>query len=243
MATAKSLHLATAHSHPVYRELSACVMQLPWLHAAFAPPKAMKKILLFGLAFVLPHLSVQANGIDDLRSFVNGTQSGRAEFTQTVFNLEGKATQEARGSLVFQRPGKFRWEYTKPAQVIVGDGAKVWFFDKDLNQVTIRKLEQAFSSTPAALVAGKSEIEAAFTLVAAADAEGMAWVNAEPKSKDAGIEQVRLGFAKNQLTVMELVDSFSNRTRLTFGKFERNTKVDAKMFTFIPPKGADVVSD
>ncbi len=203
----------------------------------------MKNFLLAVLLLLTPHLPAHANGIDDLRAFVASTQSGRADFTQAVFNVDGKATQQASGTLIFQRPGKFRWEYVKPAQVIVGDGAKVWFFDKDLNQVTIRQLEKAFSSTPAALLAGKSEIEAAFTLVAAADADGMSWVNAEPKSKDAGIEQVRLGFAKGQLAAMELIDSFSNRTRISFGKFERNAKVDAKTFTFAPPKGADVVSD
>lgn len=203
----------------------------------------MKKFLLAACVFLLPVLGAHASGIDALRAFMTGTQSGRADFTQTVTSAEGKVTQEARGSLVFKRPGKFRWEYLKPAQTIVGDGTKIWFFDKDLNQVTVRKLEQAFSSTPAALLAGKSEIDAAFTLVAGAEANGLVWVNAIPKSKDAGIEEVRLAFANGQLAVMELLDGFNNRTRITFSRFERNAKTDAKTFTFVAPKGADVVSD
>jgi outer membrane lipoprotein carrier protein len=184
-----------------------------------------------------------ANAMDDFRSFMTGAQSARAEFSQSVFDAKGKVTQLTKGSLMFVRPGKFRFQYEKPAQTIVGDGSKVWFFDADLNQVTIRKTEKAFASTPAALLAGKAEVEAAFTLVAGGESEGMDWVIAEPKSKDAGIEKVRLGFAKNQLAAMELFDAFGNRTRITFSKLERNAKIDAKEFIFVPPKGADVVSE
>ena len=184
-----------------------------------------------------------ANAMEDFRSFMTGATSARAEFSQTVFDAKGKATQQTKGSLVFVRPGKFRFQYEKPAQTIVGDGSKVWFFDADLNQVTIRKVEKAFASTPAALLAGKAEVEAAFTLVAGGESDGMDWVIAEPKSKEAGIEKVRLGFAKNLLAAMELFDAFGNRTRLTFTTLQRNAKIDAKEFIFVPPKGADVVSE
>ncbi len=204
---------------------------------------AMKLLAAFVCALLVGTSLAHAAAMDDFKSFLNGTQSARADFSQTVFDPKGKATQQAKGKLVFVRPGKFRWTYVKPAQLIVGDGAKVAFFDEDLNQVTIRKLEKAFASTPAALLAGKSEVEAAFILTAGGEADGMDWVNAEPKSKDAGIEKVRLGFAKGQLAAMELFDAFGNRTRLDFSKFERNPKIDAKEFVFVPPKGADVVSE
>ena len=208
-------------------------------------PLTMKFFLQAALfVFAIISASVaHANAMDDFRSFMTGAQSARAEFSQSVFDAKGKATQQTKGSLAFVRPGKFRFQYEKPAQTIVGDGSKVWFYDQDLNQVTIRKTEKAFASTPAALLAGKAEVEAAFTLVAGGESEGMDWVIAEPKSKDAGIEKVRLGFAKNQLAAMELFDAFGNRTRITFSKLERNAKIDAKEFTFVPPKGADVVSE
>ncbi len=184
-----------------------------------------------------------ANAMADFRGFMIGAQSARAEFSQTAFDAKGKATQQTKGTLAFSRPGKFRFQYEKPAQTIVSDGSKVWFFDQDLNQVTIRKVEKAFAATPAALLAGKADVEAAFTLVAGGESESMDWVIAEPKSKEAGIEKVRLGFVKNQLGAMELFDAFGNRTRLTFTKLERNAKIDPKEFTFVPPKGADVVSE
>ena len=201
---------------------------------------------LFAKVFAASMLLVgtaHAAAMDDFKAFLTGTQSARADFSQSVYDIKGKQSQQAKGTLAFVRPGKFRWTYIKPAQLIVGDGVKVSFFDEDLNQVTVRKLEKAFASTPAALLAGKSEVEAAFTLVAGGEAEGMGWVNAEPKSKDAGIEKVRLGFAKGQLAAMELFDAFGNRTRLDFTKFERNPKIDAKEFVFVAPKGADVISE
>ncbi len=196
-----------------------------------------------GMLLSLMAVSAQANAIDDFRTFITSTQSARSEFAQTVFDARGKLTQQSAGTLSFVRPGKFRMQYTKPAQTIVGDGSRVSFFDADLNQVTVRKVEAAFSSTPAALLAGKGDIEAAFTLIDGGTSDEMEWVNAEPKSKDAGIEKVRLGFAKNQLAAMELFDAFGNRTRIAFIKFERNAKIEAKEFVFVPPKGADVISE
>ena len=201
------------------------------------------KFLIKLFALSVFSITAHASAMDDFRAFITSTQSARADFTQTVIDVKGKTTQQASGTLAFVRPGKFRWQYIKPAQLIVGDGKKVSFFDEDLNQVTVKKLEKAFASTPAALLAGKSEVEAAFTMVAGGESEGLAWVNAEPKSKDAGIEKVRLGFQKGQLAAMELQDSFGNRTRIAFNKFERNPKIDAKEFVFVPPKGADVVSE
>ena len=191
-------------------------------------------------AFSLPAI---ANAIADFQSFVSTVQSGRANFEQMVFDTNGKLTQKTGGTLVFTRPGKFRWSYEKPAQLIVGDGHKVSFFDQDLNQVTVRKLEQAFSSTPAALLSGKGDIDKAFTLVASAESDGIEWLDALPRQKDAGIEKIRMGFSKGQLAAMELNDAFGNRTRITFSKFERNPKIDAKEYVFTPPKGAEVVGE
>lgn len=183
------------------------------------------------------------SAIEQFRSFVQGMQSARADFAQTVTDARDKVVSQTSGQLIFQRPGKFRWTYTKPEQVIVGDGKKVWLFDADLNQVTVRRLEAAFSSTPAALLAGRQDVEAAFTLVAGGQAEGMNWVIADPKSKDAGIEKIRMGFVGAELRAMELSDAFGNKTRINLSKVERNPKIDAKEFTFVPPKGADVVGE
>ena len=212
------------------------------LLAAFRRTRTASLPLLPVIFFLLLPISASAqNVIEQFRTFVQSTKSARADFSQVVTDNRGKAGPASTGTLQFERPGKFRWVYEKPAQTIVGDGKKVWFYDQDLNQVSIRPLEAAFSSTPAALFAGRAEIDAAFTLVAGGDAEGMQWVIAEPKAKDAGIEKIRLGFQGADLRAMELADAFGNKTRITLSKFERNARVDAKQFTFVPPKGADVV--
>ncbi|MCA2998572.1 MAG: outer membrane lipoprotein chaperone LolA [Rhodocyclaceae bacterium] len=201
-------------------------------------------VRLFAIVVLLLPVSAGAqNAIDQFRAFVQSTKSGRADFSQVVTDARGKAGAVAAGTLQFERPGKFRWVYEKPAQTIVGDGKRVWFYDQDLNQVNVRPLEAAFSSTPAALLAGRAEIDAAFTLVAGAESEGMAWVIAEPKTKDAGIEKIRLGFQSTDLRVMELADAFGNKTRIILSKFERNPRLDTRQFTFVPPKGADVVGE
>jgi outer membrane lipoprotein carrier protein len=198
---------------------------------------------LFAVAISLGVPPARANAINDFEAFIASTQSGKANFEQTVFDPKGKVSQKNSGTLQFTRPGKFRWVYTKPAQVIVGDGRKVSFFDQDLNQVTVRKLEQAFSSTPAALLAGKGAIDSAFTLIASGDAEGMQWLDALPRQKDAGIEKIRMGFAGGTLSAMELMDAFGNRTRLAFSMFQRNPRVESKDYVFTPPKGADIIGE
>jgi len=204
---------------------------------------ALFLLTLFTLQTQTPAQAQTPNPIAQFRAFVQSTQSARANFTQITTDVKGKVSKPQAGNLQFQRPGKFRWVIDKPAQVIVGDGKKVWLFDQDLNQVTIRKIEAAFTSTPAALLAGRAEVEAAFILVAGGQSEELSWVNAEPKQKDAGIEKIRMGFFGNDLRVMELQDAFGNKTRISLTNLEKNPKIDAKQFNFDPPKGADVVGE
>ena len=199
---------------------------------------------LLHAALSLPAGSAMASGLEALRSFIGGTASAQGEFQQRVFDRKGKLTQEASGSLAFARPGRFRWTYAKPyAQVIVGDGAKVWVYDEDLNQVTVRRLDRALGSTPAALLAGSHEIERAFKLSEQGSKDGLEWVEAVARENDSNFETIRMGFGVAGLEVMELADSFGQRTVLKFIALRRNPKLDAAQFKFVPPKGADVVGD
>src|SRR5688572_20511544 len=201
----------------------------------------MRFLLIFLLAFVS---SVEAAAIERFKSFVRGTQSARGEFEQKVYDRSGKPTQESKGSFVFQRPGRFRWTYAKPVdQLIVGDGERVWIHDRDLNQVTVRKLSRALGSTPAALLAGASDVEQAFELRDAGGRDGLEWLEARPKEREAGFELVRLGFGSDGIRAMELIDHFGHTTRLRFGKLQRNPKIDPGEFRFQPPQGADVLGE
>ena len=188
--------------------------------------------------------TAHAASIDRYREFLDGTRSARADFEQKVYDRSGQLVQESKGSFVFQRPGKFRWVYDKPAdQVIVGDGKRVWIYDRQLNQVTVRKLESALGSTPAALLAGGAGVEKAFALSDGGEKDGLEWMVARPREREAGFESVRMGFGPHGLQAMELVDQFGQTTRLTFSRLERNPKVDAQSFRFDPPKGADVLGE
>ena len=199
---------------------------------------------LLAVAGLLIALSAGAASLDRYKEFLNGTQSARAAFEQKVFDRNGKLVQETRGNFVFQRPGRFRWVYDKPAdQVIVGDGQRVWIYDRQLNQVTVRKLTAALGSTPAALLAGSTGIEKSFALSDAGEKDGLEWMDARPREREAGFERVRMGFGKDGLQAMELTDHFGQTTFLRFSKLERNPQVNPNEFRFDPPKGADILGD
>ena len=202
----------------------------------------MRALLL--LTLLLPIGAAGASGLDALNGFIGATASAQGEFTQKVYDRKKKITQESSGTLAFLRPGKFRWTYAKPyAQLIVGDGAKVWVYDEDLNQVTVRRLDRALGSTPAALLAGNKEIERAFKLSDRGEKDGLAWVEALPLEKESNFESIRMGFGSSGLEIMELADSFGQTTVLKFTNLRRNPKLEAALFKFVPPKGADVIGD
>ena len=185
-----------------------------------------------------------ASGIAQLRSFIESTQSGRASFEQRVTAKSGRKPQEASGTMAFSRPGKFRWTYDKPYyQLLVGDGDKLWVHDRDLNQVTVKTLGDALASTPAALLAGRNELERNFELREGGVEDGLTWVDAKPNAAEGGFESVRIGFADGMLRGMVLRDSFGQTTLLRFNSFERNPKLDDAQFRFKPPAGADVIGD
>ena len=187
---------------------------------------------------------VEASGLDQLKAFAQGTKSGRATFKQEVTGKASRDVKEATGTFTFQRPGKFRWAYERPyEQLIVGDGGKLWIYDRDLNQVIVRKLDVALGASPAALLAGDNALEKNFDLTNAGKSDGLEIVDAKPKSADSGFERVRIGFKDNLPRSMELKDTFGNVTSLTFGTFERNVVLDAAQFRFVPPQGADVVGE
>ena len=187
---------------------------------------------------------VDAAAIERFKAFAKGTQTARGSFEQKVYDRDKRLTQESKGSFVFNRPGKFRWVYDKPVdQVIVGDGERVWIYDRGLAQVTVRKLSRALGSTPAALLAGSADVEGVFELAEAGAKDGLEWLEAKPKDREAGFEKIRMGFAASGLHAMELSDNFGQTTLLRFIKLEVNAKVDAKEFRFELFKGADVLGE
>jgi len=202
----------------------------------------MKKLLLAALLAAAP--AAYASALDDFLAFNGQSKSATARFDQQVFDQKGKVVDKSQGSFAFARPGKFRWAYEKPVkQLLVSDGSKLWIHDADLNQVTVKRLDKAVSSTPAALLAGKDDITKVFTLTDAGEKDGLGWVVATPKEKDTGFESVRIGMKGKALAAMELSDSLGGRTSLVFSDMKPNTALPPATFTFTPPKGADVMDE
>lgn len=196
------------------------------------------------LAALLAVPPAHAGPIEKLEAFIAQTTSARASFTQKVTDDKGKTVQSASGTVVFSRPGKFRWEYRKPyEQLIVGDGERLWVYDADLNQVTVKKLEGSLGSSPAALLAGSNEIETFYNLEAKPSRGGLDWLEAYPKDEDTMFRKVRMGFKGNTLDTMELHDHLGQVTVIRFSRIDRNPKLAADAFVFTPPPGADVLED
>ena len=202
----------------------------------------MRRLILLFL-LVLP-AAASAATVEELKSLLRETTTARSRFAQMVLDKNLKPLQQSTGNMQFARPGKFRWEYDKPyQQTIVGDGTRVWIYDKDLNQVTVRRMDVALGSTPAALLAGSSDIDKSYALTATGNQDGLDWIEAVPRARDSTFEKVRLGFSKSGLEAMELRDQFGHVTVIKFSAIERNAKIAPETFRFTPPKGADVISD
>lgn len=190
-------------------------------------------------------VSAWASAIDSLKTFIQETHTVRANFSQTLLDKNARNIQESSGTLEFERPDKFRWIYQEPyEQSIVGDGKQVWFYDHDLNQVTIRRFSIAIGSSPAALLAGNNMIEDNFELINLGLQDEIEWMEAIPKSKDSAFEFIQLGFSRNgDLQYMALRDNFGQTTYLTFSDLTKNPSLPEGFFKFEPPDGVDVISE
>ncbi|HEX4944728.1 MAG TPA: outer membrane lipoprotein chaperone LolA [Usitatibacteraceae bacterium] len=203
----------------------------------------LARLALAALAAFVP-LAAAAGAVDAFLAFTASSRTASARFEQQVFDRSGKQVDRSSGAFAFSRPGRFRWAYDKPVRtLIVADGTKLWIHDEDLNQVTVRPMDRALSATPAALLAGQSDVTAVFTLREAGQADGLDWLEAVPKERDTGFERVRIGMKGPVPAAMELHDSLGGRTVLRFPEFRPGAKVDAEAFRFTPPKGADVLDE
>lgn len=186
-----------------------------------------------------------ATAIASLKTFIQETRTVRANFSQTLYDKSARTIQESKGTMQFERPEKFRWTYEKPhEQLIVGDGSKVWFYDRDLNQVTERPFNIAIGSSPAALLAGSSAIEDNFELIELGVQNEMEWLEAVPKSKESAFEFIQMAFSPDgTLKIMALRDSFGQTTVLSFSDLDKNPALPADLFKFTPPDKADVIRE
>lgn len=203
----------------------------------------LKKIaqLLVTSFLLLMEQASGADGVETLRQFLRESKNGHALFVQNVTSQAGRQKQSS-GEFWFSRPNKFRWQYKQPyPQLFVADGQKLFLHDVDLQQVTIKRLKDAFASTPAVLLAGGHEVEREFVLKNAVLQDGIQWVVATPKHSDSGFHEIRLGFRAQRLERLQLTDSFGQVSELQFSQWQLNISLPPSLFQFTPPIGVDVV--
>ena len=198
-----------------------------------------------GLAGLLSTLAfgtgVQAQ--TPLDTYLTQLKTLRADFAQTVTDGKGEV-QKAQGTLIIVRPGRFRWELTPDGgspQLMVADGKNLWFYDRDLEQVSVKAATAALTATPAGLLSGDGNIRELFTVSSAGKSDGFDWVLVKPRESDADFREARLGFGPSELKRMVLKDKLGQTVRLDFSKSERNPSVAESEVKFTPPPGADVI--
>jgi outer membrane lipoprotein carrier protein len=201
--------------------------------------------LLFAGALALAG-AAHASALEQFKTFVASTKAARGEFTQQQLKKSetSKTAPISTGTFLFARPGKFIWTYVKPyEQLLQADGEQLYIYDKDLNQVTTKKLGNALGSSPAAILFGSNDLDKNFTLSEAGTRGGLEWLDAKPKAKDSTFEQISIGLRNGTPEAMELHDAFGQTSVISFKKFEKNPPLTAQQFKFVMPKGADVFNN
>jgi outer membrane lipoprotein carrier protein len=179
-----------------------------------------------------------------LDSYLDGLRTLRTGFSQTVIDGKGEEVQKAEGTLTIVRPGKFRWELTPAgnpsAQLMVADGRNLWFYDRDLEQVSV-KPATVLTATPASLLSGAGDVRALFTVSPAGKRDGLDWVRVVPKTGDADFREAQLAFTRGELKRMVLKDKLGQTVKLEFVTSSRNVPVPDSDVQFTPPAGADLI--
>ncbi|AOB32338.1 hypothetical protein AKI39_18845 [Bordetella sp. H567] len=185
-----------------------------------------------------------ATAQEQLHAFVSAVTAATGSFTQaTSGGQQSQPRPPQSGTFSFQRPGRFKWSVQKPyEQLIVSDGKQVYQYDPDLAQVTVRKVDQAIGTSPAAILFGSGSLEQSFDVSALPAKDGLEWLRAKPRTTDAGFSRVDIGFKDNQPARIELLDAFGQTTRVDLSNIVPNPRISAQDFQFTPPKGVDVVN-
>jgi len=204
---------------------------------------------LFAAASAFAPSAFADSGPTPLDKYLDNLKTLHTSFLQTLADGQGHEIDRATGTLIVARPGKFSWDIHPQSgntnkgagQLMVSDGRNLWFYDRDLEQVTVKPVDAALSATPAMLLSGTVDVRKNFTLTAAGQRDGLDWVLVEPAGADADFKDALFGFANGDLKRMILEDKLGQTATILFDHIERNVPVSPQDVSFSPPKGADVI--
>lgn len=204
---------------------------------------AIRALVAVALLLALGPVSA-GEAMDRLQRFTDDLRSFQAGFVQTRYDEDQNPVRESQGVAWLQRPGLFRWVYREPyEQTIVADGERLWVYDADLDQVTVREMERALATAPIMLLSGREPLSEQFEMHDRGEREGLYWVELRPKVQDTDFRRIFLGLDDETLKVMELRDQFDQATQIRFHHVEMNPQIDPARFRFTPPEGADVIGE
>lgn len=200
--------------------------------------------LLLAVLVAPAALAADDPGIQRLRNFLGEASTLQARFRQTIVEAGDRVVEDSSGTVAMQRPGRFRWDYEQPfKRVIVADGTRVWLYEPDLEQVTVRPLTAGIGDTPAALLTGQDDVLQRFALARSWTADGLLWLALRPRAADADFAEVRLAFAGPTLARLDLDDRLGQQTRVEFSGVKLNPRLAPATFTFQVPPGADLIDE
>lgn len=180
-----------------------------------------------------------------IERFGQGLETLEGRFEQRALDADGGLRERSEGRVALAVPRQFRWDYESPfPQTIIADGTRLWIYDPELEQVSVRKQAHEEQSSPLAALIDPTELERQFEVSDEGERDGLHWVRLVPRNtEDAQIAEARLGFAQGELRAMHLLDSLQQRSELMFADWKRNAGLEAGLFRFVPPAGVDVVGD
>ncbi len=201
----------------------------------------MKKIIAAMALLWSVNVFAENTAVQKLEAFIAQAKNLQAKFTQTSLDESGKAVHTSHGMFYLQQPGKFRWDYQQPyAQLIISKDGKVWFYDADLEQVIIKRIDQSIGDTPALLLSGSVNLNEKYTLSEKNQQGDISWVKLTPKSPQSSFKHIFVGLKKNVLYAMELSDNFGQLTQIIFSDITIPDTLESGLFDFVAPEGTDV---
>ena len=201
-------------------------------------------LILFTVSLLMSTVVRAETPASVLDKFLDGLETYSAGFEQVIYDDTGKELEKSDGVFYMRRPGMFHWAYYDPySQMLISDGVTLWVYDEDLDQVIIKNIKNQIGNSPAAILGGNVNINDLYVVIRIASNDGLDWLELTPRDIDSEYKTIRLGFKEMQLQKMVLYDNLGQKNEITFLDSKRNPQLNLELFSFVPPKGVDVIDN
>lgn len=201
----------------------------------------MRQTIISGLFLLWMSTAYCDDASITLQAKLNAIRTMSASFSQTV-GSKYRTVSRSSGTMALARPGRFRWQTVQPlAQLVVADGRRLWIYDTDLEQVTVKSQDHGLGGTAGLFLSGYNETVSHDFDVTMKQQNNTTRFRLEAKSNQSGFQTVILRFEGVSLNRIELFDKLGQHTDVHLQQIKINPILQARLFQFKPPKGTDVV--